>query len=335
MPEGVEAEVAQTVRAFARRALDPLAEALARYPEGEWPGAVLEGLDELGLLEPGALDDPALQRAALEALGNHSAAVAVTLFAHCFGARLAPSPIEGLFGSACYADVHEAPALIATRTGDDVTLRGAAPMVVNAPIARWLSLFAELDGAIAIAVVATDAPGLTISEPIATLGARGCPVADVSAEGARATEVLVAPPVELAVRRARGPAAAIGAGVLAASLETARSYAEERYQGGGPIVEHAQVRAMLADMAAKAALCRELSLRLCEPNLCEETSAGLFVSAKDALTPAASLGVQLLGGYGYMADYPQEGRLRDARQLRSLLGRADVLLQRIGDRSAS
>lgn len=332
MSDDLLAEVGRSVEAFAIRYLDPRRAALEQWPPGEWPSEVLTGLEELGLLEVGALEDPSLERAALEALGRHSAAVAVIVFAHSFGARLAPSPREGLFGSACYADLlDDEPALRATRSHRGVTVEGRAELVVNAPIARWLALPVWLDGAVALVTVATDAPGLSLSDPLVTLGARGCPTADVLADGVVVSDITedAMPVLERACRLARGPALAIGAGVLSASLSTAESYARERYQGGSAIIEHAQIRAMLADMAVQATLCREASVRLCADDCSEETSACLFSSAKDGLTPAASSGVQILGGYGYMADYPQEGRLRDARQLRSLLGRTDPLLQRI------
>ena len=325
-------QLARSVEAFAARVLDPRRAALEGWPPGEWPREVLTGLQELGLLDVGALEDPALERAALEALGRHSAAVALIVFAHSFGARLAPSPREGLFGSACYADLlDDEPALRATRSDRGVTLDGRAELVVNAPIARWLALPVWLDGAIALVTVATDAPGLSLSDPLVTLGARGCPTADVLADGVVASDLTedAVPVLERACRLARGPALAIGAGVLAASLSTAEGYAKERYQGGSAIIEHAQIRAMLADMAVKTTVCREASVRLCADDLPEETSASLFSSAKDGLAPAASSGVQILGGNGYMTDYPQEGRLRDARQLRCLLGRPDPLLQRI------
>lgn len=331
MSDELEREVARSVGRFAERELDPRRASLERYPDGAWPTEILAGLDELGLLEPGALADPALQRAAMETLGAHSVAVAVILFAHCLGERLAPAPRDGLRASPCYGEPldHE-PGLRATLEGDGVRLRGRVEMVVNAPIARQLVLPCSLEGTLALVVVPADARGLSIGDPILTLGARGCPVADVEADcvlpGSAIVEGDARAAIESAYRAQRGPALAIGAGVLGASLETATAYARERHQGGHPIIEHTQIRAMLSNMAARAALLREASHRV-------PCSDGLFLAAKEGLD--ASDGVQILGGYGYMTDYPQEGRMRDVRQLRCLLGRPDALRQRMAERPGS
>lgn len=67
--------------------------------------------------------------------------------------------------------------------------------------------------------------------------------------------------------------------------------------------------------------------------ICEAADAGgtardgraALVRAREAAVAGTTDGVQILGGYGYMEDYGQERRMRDARQLASLLGRPDVL----------
>jgi alkylation response protein AidB-like acyl-CoA dehydrogenase len=169
-----------------------------------------------------------------------------------------------------------------------------------------------------------------MSEPIATLGMRGCPVADVffdrtivpkDAMVADADEAL-----DRVARWARGPAVAISAGVLARSLETASEYARARIQGGGPIVDHHEVRRLLAGLMADLAFCRDAMHRLCGEAPEPEASLA-FAEAKRRAAHATVDGVQILGGNGYMEDYFQERGMRDAKQAQALFGRADLCVQ--------
>jgi alkylation response protein AidB-like acyl-CoA dehydrogenase len=121
------------------------------------------------------------------------------------------------------------------------------------------------------------------------------------------------------------PAAAISLGIMEGSFKEALAYAGERYQGGRNIVDWSGVRMKLAEMAIQIDVARSCLSGIC--SACDAASPdgnGAAVAAaihiSDMACSATSEGVQLLGGNGYMKDYGQEKRMRDARQARSLLG---------------
>ena len=116
-------------------------------------------------------------------------------------------------------------------------------------------------------------------------------------------------------------------GLMKGSFKEALEYAADRYQGGRQIIDWGQVRMMLANMAiltrigesCLAAACRELDDAA--PGW-EKTAVAAAIHLGELANRATTDGVQLLGGNGYMKDYGQEQRMRDARQVQSLLGSA-------------
>jgi len=220
--------------------------------------------------------------------------------------------------------------LEATEEEQGFRLQGTAEYLPLAPVAGFFVLPARIgaDGATPFFRVSAGAQGVEVGEPVLSLGLRSCPAADV-----RLDRVLV-PRAD----RLRGDArdgfpvlasffrpavAALSLGVLAGSLRTARRYAEERYQGGGTIAGHDMVRLMLAGMAVTVETGRVLVREMAEaadrgdPGLLLHAGQ-IFLGEQAAL--AAGDGVQVLGGYGYMQDYGQEKRMRDAKQIESFFG---------------
>lgn len=170
-----------------------------------------------------------------------------------------------------------------------------------------------------------------ISKPVVSLGLNSCPSADVTLEGVPG--VLIGAQGEgaryFAAMRDRMSlcAAAMSLGLMKGSLKEALEYAADRYQGGRQIIDWGQVRMMLADMAVLArigesclsAACRELDDAA---SGWEKTAMATAIHLGELANRATTDGVQLLGGNGYMKDYGQEQRMRDARQVQSLLGNA-------------
>ena len=106
-----------------------------------------------------------------------------------------------------------------------------------------------------------------------------------------------------------------GVAVAERAFRRALAYAEDRAQGGGPIVEHPDVRRMLLTMRALALGGRLLTLYA---SLAEETRAALLIPVAkawctDAGVEAASLGVQVHGGAGFVEETGAAQHLRDAR----------------------
>jgi alkylation response protein AidB-like acyl-CoA dehydrogenase len=79
-------------------------------------------------------------------------------------------------------------------------------------------------------------------------------------------------------------------------------------------------------MMADGELCKSAVERLLDEAI-EPVATALFVRAKERAARAATDGVQLLGGYGYMEEYGQERCMRDAKQAQYLLGRPELLRQ--------
>jgi alkylation response protein AidB-like acyl-CoA dehydrogenase len=124
---------------------------------------------------------------------------------------------------------------------------------------------------------------------------------------------------------------AIHAGILRGCFEEARTYAGDRYQGFQQIIEHGQVRAELGRIAATMLVAEELYRVASQDGgfrpeeACMPAAAQLLVG--EMAVESTTFGIQILGGNGYMSDYGQEKRMRDAKQLQGIFGRKDLIIQ--------
>lgn len=212
--------------------------------------------------------------------------------------------------------------------GAAATLSGDAAMLLLGGQAEWAVLPASApDGTRPLVLVDLRHPTVLRGAPIRTLGLVACGLADVRFA---ATPCLPLG-VDAAVAFERGaPLLAAGVialqcGVMRGSLQTAQAYAADRQQGGGDLLGWGEVRRLLSLMherlrAAQGLLAQALTAA-------QAGGAAPVLAAEYGALHASALaceltldGVQLLGGNGYMRDYGQERRLRDARQLQSLLG---------------
>jgi butyryl-CoA dehydrogenase len=111
--------------------------------------------------------------------------------------------------------------------------------------------------------------------------------------------------------------AAQALGIARAALEDATAHAIQRHQFGVPIATFQAVRWALADMATRLEAARQLTYRAAalrgagQPHTREAAMAKL--AASETAMFAAHKAVQLLGGYGYIEDYPVERYFRDAK----------------------
>jgi alkylation response protein AidB-like acyl-CoA dehydrogenase len=118
--------------------------------------------------------------------------------------------------------------------------------------------------------------------------------------------------------------AACATGLAQAALDTAVGYARERRQFGQPIIGFEGLSFLLADMAtgveAARALCRAAARRkdAGQPFTAQAAMAKLF--ATDTAMRVATDAVQVLGGYGYVEDFPAERYLREAKMLQIVEG---------------
>jgi hypothetical protein len=122
--------------------------------------------------------------------------------------------------------------------------------------------------------------------------------------------------------------AAQSVGMAEAALTYATRYAQERQAFGQPLAGHQAILFRLADMATQIEAARELVFsaaalkQLGRPCLKEACMAKLFAS--EAAEKVASAAIQILGGYGYVRDYPVEKIYRDVRVCQIYEGTSDV-----------
>jgi alkylation response protein AidB-like acyl-CoA dehydrogenase len=215
--------------------------------------------------------------------------------------------------------------------GDIHRLTGKIDFLSAGPLADY-AVVAGSDGSgeeFSSYLVALKGEGVSISPPVMTLGFHACPVADIELVGARG---------RLLGEKGRGreycrrawprlslAAAAISLGIIEGSCAEARAYAQDRIQGGRRIIGWPEVRMILAGMerdvrfasAALAEACRMFAAG--DPGW-EVASVSVALGIGEAASSGAVDGIQVLGGNGYMADYGQEKRMRDAKQAQMLLG---------------
>jgi len=118
---------------------------------------------------------------------------------------------------------------------------------------------------------------------------------------------------------ARSGVAALSVGVARAALEYAVGYAKQRHQFGKPIITNQGISFLLADMAMKVEAARLLTWQAaCLLDEGESVTAKAAMAkcfASDTAMEVTTNAVQILGGVGYMKDYPLEKLMRDAKLL--------------------
>jgi alkylation response protein AidB-like acyl-CoA dehydrogenase len=178
-------------------------------------------------------------------------------------------------------------------------------------------------------LVNMETTGVRRSEPILSLGLHACPAVDLTlseaagepvGETGRGEECF-----ERAVDRLSVAAAAASCGVIKGSFRAALDYARQRMQGGREIVNWSEVRMILSSMAVRGKTAEMLVRQAAravdgeEPGW-ELASRAAALAVQEEAAEVTCDGIQLLGGNGYMQDYGQEKRFRDAKQLQALLG---------------
>lgn len=357
--------IKETAHAFVVRELKPIVEKIDAYPDIPFQEDLIHKTGQLGFLSI-ALPEPLggsgkgirEMSIVIETIAEELAGFAALILIHSLAQQiifmggdkrgqrrwLSVDPKSGSSPLLCFpAYIHPSDCgngVIAIPDKTGYQLNGILEFVPVAPVAQGFVIPARKEregGELLLFILPKKLKGLKINEPLIPLGLRACPVADVEfhschtprntiiAGGKEAEDLLCRE-----INRFFGPVMAISAGILAGSVDTALKYARERYQGGKQIIDHPQIRMMLAKMVVEkevALLCME---RLCqledqEVSLDMGQSKALLVQGADGAVRATTDGVQILGGYGYMEDYGQERRMRDAKQAQGLLGRNDLI----------
>jgi alkylation response protein AidB-like acyl-CoA dehydrogenase len=219
----------------------------------------------------------------------------------------------------------------ARRDGDRYLLTGSKRFITHGSIANLVTIFALTDPeaggrkGMSAFIVETDVPGFSAPRLEHKMGIRGSPTAELNLD-----EV----PVPVANRlgeegdgfrialatldRSRLSIAAQAVGIARGALDFAVTYAAQREQFGERVADMEGVQFMLADMASQTEAARQLTYAAAAAvdadaaDLSYWTSCAKLV-AGDAAMRVTTDAVQVLGGYGYISEYPVERMMRDAK----------------------
>jgi acyl-CoA dehydrogenase len=216
----------------------------------------------------------------------------------------------------------------AVQDGDDWILNGTKNWITNVGIANFFVVFASTDREnrrTSAFVVDADSPGVSIGKLEKKMGIKGSPTGSPVFEDVRVPadnvigEAGQGLPIALSVlARTRLGAAAQAVGIAQGATDYANGYAKERITFGKPIHEHQAIAFKLAEMEARTAAARELTYRASaaadrnEPDLAKLTSMAKLIASDTAMWVTTEA-VQVLGGYGYVSEYPVERMMRDAK----------------------
>jgi alkylation response protein AidB-like acyl-CoA dehydrogenase len=340
------------VRQIAQEQVAPRAAEIDRTDEYPWAmRKLLSEQDILGLPfaeEYGGTGTGTLMlQMAVEELAKASAAVALILMVQ----ELGTLPIQ-LFGSdemkerllpAC-ASGEKSPAFClsepeagsdassmrtsARQDGSDWVINGTKTWITNAGIADFYVVFAVTDRdnrRVTAFVVDKDSDGFSVPNFEHKMGIHGSPTGTPVFEDVRvpAENVIGEVGRGMAValgtlERTRLGAAAQAVGIAQGAIDYANDYAKERIVFGKPLNELQGMQFKLADMQTKTAAARELLYKACAMADRSDPQLGMYSSmaklfASDAAMEVTVEAVQVLGGYGYVNEYPVERMMRDAK----------------------
>ncbi|MBM3677774.1 MAG: acyl-CoA dehydrogenase [Actinobacteria bacterium] len=220
----------------------------------------------------------------------------------------------------------------ARRDGDDYVLDGSKRFITNAGVAKLYTVFAKTDpGAkhkgISAFVVEADTPGFEVARLEPKMGIAGSTTGELTFDGCRVPAANMLGPegsgFTLAMRvldRSRGGIAAQGLGIAEGATAYALEYAKSRETMGRPIVQHQLIAAKLAEMSTQCTAAAALLYRFAQmidagiegPEL-TMASAQAKLFCTDVAMEVTTEAVQVLGGYGYIKEYPVERMMRDAK----------------------
>ncbi|MFD7437109.1 acyl-CoA dehydrogenase [Streptomyces sp. NPDC059861] len=223
----------------------------------------------------------------------------------------------------------------AVRDGDDWVITGTKAWITHGGIADFYTVMARTGEngprGITAFLVPGDAEGLSAAAPEKKMGMKGSPTAQVHLDGVRVPDArrLGEEGQGFAIALSsldsgRLGIAACAIGVAQAALDEAVAYATERRQFGRPIADFQGLRFMLADMATQIEAGRALYLAAARLRDAGRPFARQAAMAKlhctDTAMKVTTDAVQILGGYGYTADFPAERYMREAKVLQIVEG---------------
>jgi len=223
----------------------------------------------------------------------------------------------------------------AVRDGENYVLNGTKRWITNAGVSKFYTVMAVTDpgagaGGISAFVVEDGDEGFSFGAPERKLGIKGSPTRELYFDNCVIPADRMIGEAGSGFRTAlatldhtRITIAAQALGIAQGALDYAAGYVRERRQFGKAIAEFQGIQFMLADMAMKVEAARQLTYAAAarsERAMSGTPAADLtFMSsackcfASDVAMEVTTDAVQLLGGYGYVSDYPVERMMRDAK----------------------
>jgi alkylation response protein AidB-like acyl-CoA dehydrogenase len=344
---------------FAAKELSANKETNDRYPFGPFYETVVDKAYEVGLLGatlPEECGGIGQGMSALCVILEHISAVDASLGGIIFSNALAQEImlaagakdlLSGIMGEA--ADAKSAliacpsfmnpcetrTTLEAIKIKDTYILNGTIEYVVLAGLAGHALVPARIKGqeGYSFFLINLADKGLTKSAPIFSLGLHACPAVDLTLVGIQGTIVGLEGQGEQyfgqAADRMHAAVAAMQCGIMQGSFQEALAYSQERFQGGWEIINWSGLRMLLGNMAVQVKVAEmvvsEAALAVEQQDQGWELySRAASIHLSELATKLTTDGIQVLGGNGYMKDYGQEKRFRDAKHIQAFLGLAPM-----------
>jgi isovaleryl-CoA dehydrogenase len=234
----------------------------------------------------------------------------------------------------------------ADKSGDRYVLNGSKMWITNGPVADILVIYAKTDPSggprgITAFLVEKGMKGFSTAQKLDKLGMRGSDTCELVFADCEVPEENVLGTVGSGVKvlmsgldYERTVLAAGPLGIMRACLDAVMPYVQERKQFGQPIGTFQLVQGKLADMYVTMNAARAYVYavaRACDRDeTTREDSAGAILYAAERATQCALDAIQLLGGNGYINDYPTGRLLRDAKLYEIGAGTSEIRRMLIG-----
>jgi alkylation response protein AidB-like acyl-CoA dehydrogenase len=249
--------------------------------------------------------------------------------------RWLPQLVKGAGFSYCLSESEAGSDAAALRTkversGDGWVLNGSKKWITNAGESDFYSVIAQGDpslgtkGITAFIVEKSD-PGVSFGAPEKKMGMRGSPTREVYfdnvqlSDDRRISEVGKGFALAMdTLDHTRITIAAQAIGLAQGAFDVATKYAHERQQFGKPIFDFQAIQFMLADMAMNIESARLLTYSAAVKSENNEKDLRFYSAASKCLASDVAMkvtqdAIQVLGGYGYVSDYPVERMMRDTK----------------------
>jgi len=236
----------------------------------------------------------------------------------------------GLTEAAAGSDV-AANRMRAVRDGEEYVLNGSKRFITHGSVAKLVTVFALTDPqqggrkGMSAFIVEADTPGFAAPRVEHKMGIRGSPTAELTFDDVRVPAANrigdEGDGFRIAMEtldRSRLGIAAQAVGIAQGALDASVSYAAERQQFGQRVVDFQGIQWMLADMASQTEAARQLTYAAAAridadaSDLPYWTSSAKLIAGDTAMRVTTDA-VQVLGGYGYITEYPVERMMRDAK----------------------